>query len=67
MLKRTRRIELRFRNADDRAEGDVGDQHYRLEGVLDVSRDDTGLMLDVNSLPQRIRTPKRHRPTREEG
>ena len=27
----------------------------RLEEVLDVSRDDTGLLLDVTSLPQRIR------------
>ena len=27
----------------------------RLEEILDVSRDDTGLMLDVASLPQRIR------------
>ena len=44
----------------------LGELH-RLEGVLDVSRDDTGLMLDVNSLPQRIRTPKRHRPTPGEG
>lgn len=27
----------------------------RMEQVLDVSRDDTGLMLDVDSLPKRIR------------
>ena len=27
----------------------------RMEEVLDVSRDDTGLMLDVDSLPKRIR------------
>lgn len=27
----------------------------RLEDLLDVSRDDTGLMLDLDSLPQRIR------------
>ena len=30
----------------------------RLGDVLDVSRDDTGLMLDVDGLPQRIRKPK---------
>ena len=30
----------------------------RLGDILDVSRDDTGLMLDVDSLPQRIRRPK---------
>ena len=33
MLKRTRRIELRFRNADERAEGDVGDQHFVLARI----------------------------------
>lgn len=27
----------------------------RLQNLLDVSRDDTGLMLDLDSLPQRIR------------
>ena len=31
----------------------------RLEEILDVSQDDTGLMLDVASLPQRIRTRRR--------
>lgn len=31
----------------------------RLEEILDVSRDDTGLMLDVDSLPQRIRARRR--------
>ena len=31
----------------------------RLEGLLDVSRDDTGLMLDIDSLPQRIRRRSR--------
>lgn len=31
----------------------------RLEEILDVSRDDTGLMLDVASLPQRIRARRR--------
>lgn len=30
----------------------------RLEEILDVSRDDTGLMLDIDSLPRRIRRPK---------
>ena len=35
----------------------------RLEGLLDVSRDDTGLMLDMDSLPQRIR--RRSRPAKE--
>lgn len=29
----------------------------RLAEILDVSRDDTGLLLDVASLPQRIRRP----------
>ncbi|MCY4629203.1 MAG: helix-turn-helix transcriptional regulator [Acidobacteria bacterium] len=29
----------------------------RLDEVLDVSRDDTGLLLDVAALPQRIRRP----------
>lgn len=35
----------------------LGELH-RLEGMLDVSTDDTGLMLDVDSLPQRIRKAK---------
>ena len=35
----------------------LGELH-RLEEILDVSRDDTGLMLDVDSLPRRIRRPK---------
>ena len=35
----------------------LGELH-RLEGLLDVSRDDTGLMLDIDSLPQRIRRPR---------
>lgn len=30
----------------------------RLGDLLDVSRDDTGLMLDLDSLPQRIRRPR---------
>ena len=30
----------------------------RIEEILDVSRDDTGLMLDVDNLPRRIRRPK---------
>ena len=30
----------------------------RMEDILDVSRDDTGLMLDVDSLPKRIRRQK---------
>ena len=30
----------------------------RMEEILDVSRDDTGLMLDVDSLPRRIRRSK---------
>ena len=30
----------------------------RLGEMLDVSRDDTGLMLDIDGLPQRIRRPK---------
>ena len=30
----------------------------RLDELIDVSKDDTGLMLDVDSLPQRIRTPR---------
>lgn len=29
----------------------------RLDELLDVSRDDTGLLLDVSALPQRIRRP----------
>ncbi len=32
----------------------LGELH-RLEEMLDVSQDDTGLMLDLDSLPQRIR------------
>lgn len=35
----------------------LGELH-RLGTIIDVSTDDTGLMLDVGSLPQRIRTPK---------
>ena len=35
----------------------LGELH-RLEEILDVSRDDTGLMLDVASLPKRIRRQK---------
>ena len=35
----------------------LGEVH-RLGDVLDVSKDDTGLMLDVDGLPQRIRKPK---------
>ncbi len=31
----------------------------RLDELLDVSKDDTGLMLDIDSLPQRIRVPRR--------
>lgn len=30
----------------------------RLQDLLDVSRDDTGLMLDLDSLPRRIRRPR---------
>ena len=30
----------------------------RLGDLLDVSRDDTGLMLDLDSLPKRIRRPR---------
>ncbi len=30
----------------------------RLGDILDVSKDDTGLMLDDDALPQRIRRPK---------
>ena len=30
----------------------------RIGDILDVSKDDTGLMLDVDRLPQRIRRPK---------
>ena len=30
----------------------------RLDELLDVSKDDTGLMLDIDSLPQRIRRPR---------
>jgi transcriptional regulator with XRE-family HTH domain len=37
----------------------LGELH-RIEEILDVSRDDTGLMLDVDSLPRRIRRPKSH-------
>ena len=39
----------------------LGELH-RLEEILDVSRDDTGLMLDVDSLPRRIRRPKSRSP-----
>ena len=35
----------------------LGEVH-RIEEILDVSRDDTGLMLDIDSLPKRIRRPK---------
>ncbi len=35
----------------------LGELH-RLGDVLDVSRDDTGLMLDVEALPRRIRKPR---------
>ena len=35
----------------------LGELH-RLGTIIDVSTDDTGLMLDVGSLPQRIRRPK---------
>ena len=35
----------------------LGELH-RLGEMLDVSRDDTGLMLDIDGLPQRIRRPK---------
>ena len=35
----------------------LGELH-RIEEILDVSRDDTGLMLDIDSLPRRIRRPK---------
>lgn len=35
----------------------LGELH-RLDEILDVSRDDTGLMLDLASLPRRIRRPK---------
>ena len=30
----------------------------RREGMLDVATDDAGLLLDIDSLPQRIRSPK---------
>ena len=30
----------------------------RIGSILDVSTDDTGLLLDIDSLPQRIRRPK---------
>lgn len=35
----------------------LGELH-RLGAIIDVSTDDTGLMLDVGSLPQRIHRPK---------
>ena len=35
----------------------LGELH-RLDEILDVSKDDTGLMLDLDSLPQRIRSRK---------
>ena len=35
----------------------LGELH-RLEDLLDVSRDDTGLLLDLDNLPQRIRRRK---------
>ena len=34
----------------------------RIEEILDVSRDDTGLMLDVDNLPRRIRRPRLRKP-----
>ena len=34
----------------------------RIEEILDVSRDDTGLMLDVGNLPRRIRRPRPRKP-----
>ena len=34
----------------------------RIEEILDVSRDDTGLMLDVDNLPRRIRRPRPRKP-----
>ena len=39
----------------------LGELH-RLDELLDVSKDDTGLMLDIDSLPQRIRAPRRRAP-----
>ena len=33
----------------------------RLDGMLDVATDDAGLLLDIDSLPQRIRNPKAKR------
>ena len=35
----------------------LGELH-RFDEILDVSKDDTGLMLDLDSLPQRIRRRK---------
>ena len=35
----------------------LGELH-RLGTIIDISTDDTGLMLDASSLPQRIRRPK---------
>ena len=35
----------------------LGELH-RLHEMLDVAKDDTGLMLDIDSLPQRIRSRK---------
>ena len=35
----------------------LGELH-RLEQLLDVSKDDTGLMLDLDNLPQRVRNPR---------
>lgn len=34
----------------------------RIEEILDVSRDDTGLMLDVDNLPRRIRRLRSRKP-----
>ena len=34
----------------------------RLDELIDVSKDDTGLMLDIDSLPQRIRSPRAAAP-----
>lgn len=39
----------------------------RLSELIDMSRDDTGLLLDRNSLPERIRRPRRSRPQSPKG
>ena len=41
----------------------LGELH-RLEDIIDVSRDDAGLLLDQSRLPERIRTPKAPAPRR---